>query len=294
MQVRWRWLVAMLMALAVLAAACGDDDDDDAATDTSAVATTEAAAGTTVATDAATTTEAPETTTTEAETPLSGELVVFAAASLTDVFTELGDTFMAVHPDLTVTFNFAASSELATQIEEGAPADVFASADQNNMTKAVDAGAVDGEPVVFAQNQLQIVVEEGNPAGVTGLADLSDGDLVVALCAPEVPCGNYAAQVFENAGLPLPAASQEQNVRAVVEKVALGEADAGIGYTTDVLARADEVDGVEIPADQNVIASYPVAALNLGGNPDAAAAWVGFLQTADALDALTAAGFLAP
>ena len=137
------------------------------------------------------------------------------------------------------------------------------------MQKAVDAGAVVGDPVVFAENQLQIIVGEGNPEGVAGLADLSSGDLVVALCAPEVPCGRYAAQVFENAGLPLPTASQEENVRAVVEKVSLGEADAGIGYTTDVLARSDEVDGVDIPADQNVIATYPVAELNLGSNPDA-------------------------
>jgi molybdate transport system substrate-binding protein len=265
MQVRGRGLVAMLLALGVLAAACGDDDD---------AAATDATSG--------------------GERLLSGELVVFAAASLTDVFTELGDAFMAEHPDLTVTFNFAASSELATQIEEGAPADVFASADQNNMTKAVDAGAVDGEPVVFVQNELQIVVEEGNPDGVTGLADLSDGDLIVALCAPEVPCGSYAAQAFELAGLAVPEASQEQNVRAVVEKVALGEADAGVGYTTDVRSRADEVDGVEIPADQNVLASYPVAVLDLGGNADAAAAWVAYLQTPGALDVLTAAGFLAP
>ena len=267
MGVRWRWLVAVLMAFAVAVAGCGGDDDDDEASD-----------------DA--------TTTTTAE--LSGDVVVFAAASLTDVFTELGDTFMAEHPDVTVTFNFAASSELATQIEEASPADVFASADEPNMTKAVDAGAVVGEPVVFVENELQIIVEEGNPEGVTGLADLSEGDLVVALCAPEVPCGNYAAQAFEKADLPLPTASQEQNVRAVVEKVALGEADAGIGYTTDVLARGDEVDGVEIPDDENVLASYPVAVLNLGSNQDAAAAWVAFLQTPEALDVLTEAGFLAP
>jgi molybdate transport system substrate-binding protein len=284
MLVRWRRLIALLATTAMVVAACGDDDD--AATDTSAAATTEAAA-----TEAAT---GAETATTAAAEPLSGELVVFAAASLTDVFTTLGDEFMAANPDLTVTFNFAASSELATQIEEGAPADVFASADQGNMTKAVDTGAVEGEPVVFAENELQIVVEEGNPEGVTGLADLSEGDLVVALCAPEVPCGGYAAQAFEAAGLPLPEASQEQNVRAVVERIALGEADAGIGYTTDVLARADEVDGVEIPAEQNVIATYPVAQLDLGSNGDAAAAWIAYLQTPEALEVLTAAGFLAP
>jgi molybdate transport system substrate-binding protein len=158
----------------------------------------------------------------------------------------------------------------------------------------VDAGVVVGEPVVFVENELQIVVAAGNPEGVTGLADVSEGSLVVALCAPEVPCGNYAAQAFEKAGLTPPAASQEQNVRAVVEKVALGEADAGIAYTTDVLARDDEVDGVVIAADQNVIAQYPVAVLDLGSNPEGGAAWVEFLQTAEALDALTEAGFLAP
>ena len=276
MRKRGRWLSALLMAFVVVAAGCGGDDDDDDA-----------------ASEDATTTVA-EATTVAAEPAVSGEIVVFAAASLTDVFTELGETFMAANPDATVTFNFAASSELATQIEEGAPADVFASADENNMTKAVEAGAVEGEPVVFVENELQIVVAAGNPEGVTGLADLSEGALVVALCAPEVPCGNYAAQAFEKAGLTPPAASQEQNVRAVVEKVALGEADAGIAYTTDVLARDAEVDGVVIAADQNVIAQYPVAVLNLGSNPEGGAAWVEFLQSAEALDALTEAGFLAP
>jgi molybdate transport system substrate-binding protein len=275
MHVRRRGLTAALvLVLAVATTACGDDDAGDDAAGASSDPTADAAD--------------------DAAAELSGELVVFAAASLTDVFTELGDTFTARHPDLDVTFNFAASSELATQIQEGAPADVFASADQANMTKAVDAGAVEGEPTVFARNRLQIIVEEGNPAGITGLADLTDGDLIVALCAPEVPCGAYAAQAFDRAGLAVPDASQEQNVRAVVQKVALGEADAGIGYTTDVLARGHEVDGVEIPDDQNVPASYPVAALHLGDNADAAAAWIDFLQTDEALGILTGAGFLAP
>jgi molybdate transport system substrate-binding protein len=278
MQVHWRWSVTLVAAMTLVAVGC---DDDASTAEPSAASTAESTAESTDGSTAA-------------DDALSGDLVVFAAASLTDVFTTLGDEFMATNPDLTVTFNFAASSELATQIEEGAPADVFASADQSNMTKAVDAGAVEGEPVVFVQNRLQIVVEEGNPEGVTGLADLSDGDLIVALCAPEVPCGGYAAQAFEAAGLPLPEASQEQNVRAVVERIALGEADAGIGYTTDVLARADEVDGVEIPDDENVIASYPIAQLDLGGNAEAAAAWIAYLQTPEALEVLTAAGFLAP
>jgi molybdate transport system substrate-binding protein len=258
--------VALAVTMATLVTACGDDDDPGGAGP-----------------------EAPG-----ADAGLSGALVVFAAASLTDVFTNLGDAFTDAHPGVSVTFNFAASSELATQIEEGAPVDVFASADQSNMAKAVDAGAVTGEPVVFARNRLQIVVEEGNPEGVAGLADLGDGDLVVSMCAPEVPCGRYAAQAFEAAGLPRPEASQEQNVRAVVARIALGEADAGIGYTTDVLARADEVDGVDIPDDQNVVAEYPVAELDLGENPAAAAAWVAFLGTPEAVEVLTAAGFLAP
>ena len=146
---RGRWLSALLMAFVVVAAGCGGDDDDDAASDD---------ATTTVA----------ETTTVAPEPAVSGEIVVFAAASLTDVFTELGETFMAENPDATVTFNFAASSELATQIEEGAPADVFASADENNMTKAVEAGAVEGEPVVFVENELQIVVDGRQPGGCDG------------------------------------------------------------------------------------------------------------------------------
>jgi molybdate transport system substrate-binding protein len=277
MQVRQRWLTAVLVMLAAVTAACGDDDDDDASE---------------TAPDPAPAAEATGAETTAAQ--LEGELLVFAAASLTDVFTELGGAFMAGNPHLSVTFHFAASSELATQIQEGAPADVFASADPSNMAKAVDAGAVEGEPTVFVENRLQIIVEEGNPAGITGLADLTARDLIVALCAPEVPCGSYAAQAFEQAGLAFPEASQEQNVRAVVEKVALGEADAGIGYTTDVLARADEVDGVDIPDDNDVLASYPVAALNLGDNADAAAAWIEFLQSEEALEVLTGAGFLAP
>ena len=278
------WFLVVLLVLAAMAAACGDDDGD-------AGRTTSTSVGAATASSSTTTAGAPAS---EAEDGLSGPLVVFAAASLTDVFDQLGDDFTASHPDVDVTFNFAASSELATQIVEGAPADVFASADERNMTKVVDAGGVVGEPVLFAANRLQIVVADGNPRGIAALADLTSGDVRVALCAPEVPCGAYAAQVFQKAGVQPPTASQEQNVRAVVEKVALGEADAGIGYTTDVLARADDVDGVDIPEEQNVIAHYPVAVVKEGANPTAAEAWTQFLRTPEALAVLTGAGFLAP
>jgi molybdate transport system substrate-binding protein len=276
--------LAVLLVLATVVAACGDDEGDAGGRTSTSVATSAGSSSTTTAGGAGS----------EDDPELSGPLVVFAAASLTDVFEQLGDDFTASQPDVDLTFNFAASSELATQIVEGAPADVFASADERNMTKVVDAGAVAGEPVLFAANRLQIVVAEGNPRGIAALDDLTSGDLTVALCAPEVPCGSYAAQVFEKAGLQPPAASQEQNVRAVVEKVALGEADAGIGYTTDVLARAGEVDGVDIPEEQNVIAHYPVAVVEEGANPGAAEAWIQFLQTPEALAVLTGAGFLAP
>ena len=256
------WLLMVLFVLAGTAAACGDDDVDAGRTTPTTLATPTASSATTTAGASAS----------EAEDELSGSLVVFAAASLTDVFEELGDDFTASHPDVDVTFNFAASSELATQIVEGAPADVFASADERNMSKVVDAGAVVGEPVLFAANRLQIVVADGNPRGIATLADLTSGDVRVALCAPEVPCGAYAAQVFQKAGLQPPTASQEQNVRA----------------------RADKVDGVDIPQEQNVIAHYPVAVMKEGANRRTAEAFGEFLQTPQALEVLTAAGFLAP
>ena len=254
-------VVALLVVGALVTAGCGDDDD--------------AATG--------------------ASGAVSGEVVVFAAASLTNVFGAMGKAFQEDHPGVTVTFNFAASSDLATQVNEGAPADVFASADEANMKKVTDAGSASGAPTVFAKNRLQIVVGNGNPKGITGLADLANrSDLILAFCAPQVPCGSYAAKAFQQAGLTPPAASQEQNVRSVVDKVALGEADAGIGYTTDVRARDADVDGVEIPDAQNVIATYPMAALKEAGNPAGAAAWIAYVLSDSGQQALAGAGFLAP
>ena len=227
--------------------------------------------------------------------PVSGEIVVFAAASLTNVFGDMGKRFQDEHPGTTVTFNFAASSDLATQINQGAPADVFASADPTNMKKVIDAGAATGDPTTFAKNRLQIAVENGNPKQIKGLEDLADrSDLTLAFCAPEVPCGSYATKAFQQAGLTMPEASQEQNVRAVVDKVGLGEADAGIVYTTDVKARDSDIDGVDIPDDQNVIATYPQATLKEAENPAGAAAWTAYVLSDEGQAALTAAGFLKP
>jgi molybdate transport system substrate-binding protein len=218
-----------------------------------------------------------------------GAVTVFAAASLTDAFAELGEAFGAANPGTDLVFGFASSSDLARQISEGAPADVFVSADLANMAKIVDAVAA--EPVVFATNRAEIVVAPGNPLGVTGVDDLAEQDLVLVVCAPEVPCGRYAQQVFDNAGVPFVADSLEENVRAVLTKVRLGEADAGIVYATDVLAAGDAATGVEIPDDVNVVAEYPIALLS---DDDVAAAFVRFVQGPDGRSVLARHGFGAP
>lgn len=221
-------------------------------------------------------------------------LTVFAAASLTDAFTELGEAFTAEHPDVEVTFNFAASSELVTQIGEGAPADVFASADQSNMSRLTDAGDHASDPRVFTTNLAQIMVEPGNPKGITGLADLADDDLVVISCAPQVPCGRYAQQVLDNAGVRVAFDSLEENVRSVVSKVTLGEADAGIVYVTDVIGAGDAADGVEIPADVNVVAEYPIVVTKQASNPEAARSFVEFVLSPDGRSILESYGFVSP
>lgn len=231
------------------------------------------------------------TTDTASTATLSGELTVFAAASLTDAYTEIGDAFTAEHPDVDVTFNFAASSELVGQINEGAPADVFASADQANMDKLVAADGAAGEPVTFATNSLEIIVEPGNPLGIEGLDDLTDPELIVVSCDPAVPIGAYTEEVLANAGVDVEFDSLEENVRAVSEKVQSGEADAGIVYATDVNAAGDRGEGVEIPADVNIEAEYPIAVTAEAGNPDAAAAFEQFVLGPEGQDILESYGF---
>jgi molybdate transport system substrate-binding protein len=224
----------------------------------------------------------------------NGDITVFAAASLTAAFTEIGDAFMAANPDAKVTFNFASSSELVTQIGEGAAADVFSSADQNNMKKLTDAGNNGTDPVVFAKNLLQIIVEPGNPKGIAAVADLANPDLVVVICAPEVPCGKYAVTLFANAGVTVTPKSLEENVKAVVTKVTLGEADAGIVYRTDVLATDGKADGVDLPDEINVLAEYPIAVTKTAANPDGAAAFTDFVASPAGQEILATYGFLAP
>jgi molybdate transport system substrate-binding protein len=222
------------------------------------------------------------------------DLTVFAAASLSAAFTEIGDVFLAANPGAELRFNFAGSSELAAQIGEGAPADVYASADLANMAKLVAVGAAATDPVVFATNRAAIIVEPGNPEGITELGDLTDDDLVVVQCAPEVPCGAYALEIFANAGVDVTPKSYEANVNAVVTKITLGEADAGIVYRTDVLAAGDAADGVAIPVDVNVLAEYPIVVTESSPDPAGAGAFVEAVRSAAGRDILEDYGFGAP
>jgi molybdate transport system substrate-binding protein len=265
--------VATAALLAAGVAACGSDDDGGS---DATVAATAAAASVPTA-------------------PLvEGDITVFAAASLTSAFEEIGEAFEAANPEADVTFNFASSSDLVTQINEGAPADVFASADANNMTKLTDAGGAAGAPIVFATNVAEIIVAPGNPTSIAEVADLSDPDLIVVQCAPEVPCGAYAEQIYANAGITVTPKSLEENVKAVVAKVTLGEADAGIVYATDVIAAGDEASGVKIPTDVNVVAEYPIAATAEAPNPGGAAQFIEFVMSPEGQQILSARGFLPP
>jgi len=225
---------------------------------------------------------------------VSGDLTVLAAASLTAAYNEIGQDFTKAHPNAKVTFSFGGSATLVTQILQGAPADVFASADQPNMQKLVDGGLADGKPAVFTQNKLQIVVQAGNPKKIAGLADLANPNLVVDLCAPAVPCGSYAAQAFARANVRVTPKSQEQDVKSVVTRVSLGEADAGIVYTTDVKAGGPSVAGVDIPADQNVVASYPIVRVKGTRNPTTANAFIDWVVGAMGQKVLAQYGFTRP
>lgn len=230
--------------------------------------------------------------------PVARGIGVFAAASLTDAFNAEGEAFARRHPAARAKFNFLGSSALATQINEGAPADVFASADLPNMQRVAAAGNVDAASRIFASNRLQIVVGAGNPRAIKGLADLARPGVVAVLCAPQVPCGGYASQALRKAGVKVTPASQEQDVKGVVTKVALGEADAGIVYVTDVRAGGARVSGVDIPDDQNVVAQYPIALVKSAGNPAAnpigGRAFIDFILSREGQDVLKSFGFAPP
>lgn len=225
---------------------------------------------------------------------LAGDVTVFAAASLTDALTEIGSEVERMYAGVTVTFNFAGSQQLATQIVEGAPADVFASANLAQMDVVADAGLVAGHPVMFARNRLQIVVEPGNPRRIATLRDLQRDGVTVVLAAPQVPAGRYARAALDRAGIALSPVSLETDVRAVLSKIALGEADAGIVYASDVAAAGDRVTGVEIPDAANVVATYPIAALDAAPNAEAAQAFVAAVRSEAGRAALARAGFELP
>ncbi len=265
-------LAAILLAVTSFAAACGDDDSSSTATAAQTPGTTATAAPTT--------------------RPLSGDITVFGAASLTDAFKEAGKVFEAAHPGVHVAFTFAGSSTLATQINEGQPGDVFASADGANMKKVTDRGGASSAPVNFASNVPVVVVPtSGSP--VQTFEDLAKPNIKLVLAAAAVPIGNYSRQILANASATggispdfsdkvlANLKSNEADVKAVLAKVQTGEADAGIVYSTDAAVAGNDVKTVAIPEQFNVVAQYPIAALKESGHADVASAFVGFI-TSDA------------
>jgi molybdate transport system substrate-binding protein len=223
-----------------------------------------------------------------------GGITVLAASSLTEAFGELGDRLEAEHPGTTVRFSFAASSELATQVTSGAPADVYASASPATMDEVVQAGDAEGEPTVFVRNRLEIAVPAGNPAGVEGLADFADKGLTIALCAPEVPCGAAAETAFEAAGVTPAPDTLEPDVKATLAKVSLGEVDAALVYRTDIVAAGDDVEGIEFPESADAVNDYPVVTLAEAPNAEGATAFVDLVLSDEGRAVLEAAGFDLP
>jgi molybdate transport system substrate-binding protein len=225
---------------------------------------------------------------------VTGTVTVFAAASLTDVFTALGRQLEADHPGLQVRFNFAGSSALATQLTQGAPADVFASASTDQMDVVTNHGIVSRAPTLFAANVLEIAVPAGNPGGITGVADLADPNRTIALCSPEVPCGAAAVKVFAAAGLTAAPDTLEEDVKATLTKVQLGEVDAALVYATDVQAAGDTVEGIAFPEAQDAVNGYPICTLTHAPNPAGALAFVQLVTSDAGQKALAAAGFRRP
>ncbi|WFE53857.1 molybdate ABC transporter substrate-binding protein [Micromonospora sp. WMMD1155] len=223
-----------------------------------------------------------------------GAVTVFAASSLTESFTRIGKDFEAANPGSTVTLNVAGSSALANQINQGAPADVFASAAPANMATVTEAGNADGTPNIFARNQLVIAVPRGNPEGVSGLADLGKPGVKVAVCATQVPCGAAARTALDAAGITLTPATLEQDVKGALAKVKLGEVDAALVYRTDVRAASADVTGVEFPESAKAVNDYPIVALKDAPNPSGARAFVAYVRSAAAQAVLVEAGFQAP
>jgi molybdate transport system substrate-binding protein len=257
----WRVAVPAIAALALLTAACGSSSSSSSSTSTTKAAVT-------------------------------GNLNVSAASSLTGAFNDAKTKLTAANPGLNITYNFAGSNALVAQIQQGAPADVFASADQKNMQTLVTAGLVE-TPVTFAKNKLQIAVAAGNPKKIADLADLAHPGVSVVLEAPGVPAGDYTRQVLAKKGITLTPKSLEPDVKSALAKVTSGEADATVVYVTDVTAGGPKVQGVTIPdADQPDI-TYPIAVVKATKNHAAAQAFVDSAVSGDVQKSLEAAGFSA-
>lgn len=221
-------------------------------------------------------------------------LTVFAAASLQNTFTEIGEQFEAVNPGVNVEFSFAGSSSLVTQLVEGAPADVFAAADRKTMEDVVDAGLAAGEPVDFATNVLTIVTESGNPENITSLEDLTREGLSVVVCAPQVPCGAATERVEESSGATLTPVSEESSVTDVLGKVTSGQADAGLVYVTDAKDAGESVTAIPFPESAGAVNTYPIARLADTDNAELAAEFVDFVTGEQGRAILAEAGFGAP
>ncbi|HEY2101168.1 MAG TPA: molybdate ABC transporter substrate-binding protein [Pseudonocardia sp.] len=226
--------------------------------------------------------------------PGAATLTVSAAASLTDVFNQLGKTFESQNPGSTVRFNYGGSSDLAQQIVNGAPADVFAAANTSTMATVSKAGLVSGDPSVFVTNVLQIAVAPGDPKGIHTFADLTKPDLKVVVCAPQVPCGSATVQVEKATGVALKPVSQETDVRSALSKVSNGDADAALVYVTDVKSSKGKVDGVDFPEASKALNQYPIAVLKNAPNADLAAKFVALVRGADGQQVLKNAGFGTP
>lgn len=241
--------------------------------------------------------------TTSGASALTGKVSVFAASSLTEAFKTIAVEFRKANPGVTVEFNFAASSALATQIDQGAPADVFASADMANMMKLTERSQIEGTPLTFANNAPVIIVPADNKAGIASPKDLARAGVKLVLAGPDVPIGSYARQIIDRlAATPEYGAtyqdatlknlvSNEQNVRSVLTKIELGEADAGIVYKTDALVSKEKVKTIAIPDAANVVAVYPIGVVKTTKNRGAATAFIAFVTGAQGQAVLKAAGF---
>jgi molybdate transport system substrate-binding protein len=259
--VRIRVLAAGAVGLAVLIAGCGGGSTPPAAAPTSAPAQ---------------------------------NLTVFAAASLNETFTALGKQFETDNPGVTVRFNFAGSSDLAQQIVNGAPADVFAAASDATMRTVTDGGSAAGEPVIFARNVLQIATAPGNPKGIVTFADLAKPDLKVVVCAPQVPCGVAATKIEQATGVTLAPVSEEPDVKSTLGKVTSGDADAGLVYVTDVAAAGPSVQGVTFPEASQATTNYPIVVTADAPQPELAAKFQQLVTGELGQKTLAAAGFAAP